>query len=252
MKYLLFLLLLPASEEHFEVAQQLFQGGVEHMENHRFPEAIKQLRASLRLRESPPALFNLGVCCERTREYECTVQSLERFLALSSPNAPGTAEARALVKKALSKVAIVQLSIEEGADRFSVNGASQSPASGEHRLILNPGEHELTLSRASEQTRKTLRLTAGQQLSLSLRPPSPTLAPLDPLPTLTPKLDPPPPPTTATTKPEEPSVLGAWWLWTTIGLVVAATATGVAVAMTRSPTELNCGSWGVSLGGDCP
>lgn len=95
----LILVLLVGSDETYRDARRWFERGVAAMDAGRIEDAIAAFEQSLALRESGPALFNLGMACRKLERHDCTLASLERFLTLIPPDA----DAIALAEEALAE-----------------------------------------------------------------------------------------------------------------------------------------------------
>jgi hypothetical protein len=188
-----------------------------------FQEARDQFSRAHALFPNARTLRGLGFTAFELRNYVDAVQSLKG--ALASQVRPLTGKLRTkteeMLERARGYVGTLSLKLEPPNAVLSIDGIRASERTPS--LELDVGDHVLEFraeGRLSE--RRAVRIKGGQTEVLEV-----SLARV--------------PRERGPTQGERPvaqvPVYKRWWLWTTIGLVVAGAATGVALALTRDDTS---------------
>src|SRR5690606_28214609 len=91
-----------AHAQDHEAARQHFEEGVRLLEDSRFAAAARELEASLELRDSPSALYNLALAYRGLGRYKKAIELFQRFL--KSADDPELARMRTSVEEELSEL----------------------------------------------------------------------------------------------------------------------------------------------------
>jgi hypothetical protein len=170
--FVLLMLASPASAQDNEAARRHFEQGVRLLEDSRFAGAARELEQSLALRDSPPAVYNLGLAYRGMGRYKQAIEMFERFMKTAKE--PRYAPMRAQVKTELEQLAggLARLSLEisGGASAVTVDRATVGQRDGTFRLTLDPGSHRVEVrKRGHRPVVRQLDLEPGSTSRLTLR-----------------------------------------------------------------------------------
>jgi tetratricopeptide (TPR) repeat protein len=199
--------------------------GLSEFELSHFEEAREQFKQAHALYPNARTLRGLGMVEFELRHYSASVDLLQQALASSvKPLADKLrSDTEALLERARSYIGEVRLVIEPASTSITVDGVSAADA-GSEPLVLDVGDHVIEL-RATGYLAQTHRVQveggAEQTLRVKLAAFSAEVAEAEARPDREP------------TKPVP--LRRRWWLWTTIGVVVAGGAVAAAVLLTRDP-----------------
>ena len=204
--------------------------GIKEFDLGNYAEARSAFRQAHNLYPNARTLRGLGKAEFELKNYRASVEFLEA--ALSSPVRPLSADLRqdveALLARARSYVAHYDLQLTPPAAQVLLDGEQLRLAPGD-KLVLEVGDHLLEVRAGGYQPhRRTLRVTGGTQqvLRIQLQQTSGQTSPTD-----------------------SESVWEQWWLWTVLGVGVAAIATGVVIGLNAedtiaAPRDGNVEAWG--------
>lgn len=198
-------------------ARALFEEGTELYERGRLAEAEDRFRRSLELRPASSVRYNLAAVLVDTARF-AEARELYAIVA-DDPRAPAdvrrTAGERAReLEGRLARLTVTLEGEPEGVEVHLDGDVLSGP--GPH--LVDPGRHVLVASRDGARVfRRDLSLGEGEQQEVTV---------LTTLPDVTAPAEPP------AGAPASGDVTGEWWLWTLVGLAVAAlTAGAVAIGV---------------------
>jgi hypothetical protein len=215
----------------------LIHEALAEFEDGNYPEARALFLRAHALQPSARTFRGLGVSAFALREYEDATSKLE--LALASPVKPLDpalrSEAQLLLERSYGFVGRYELGMEPTFAQLLVDGAESDVRAGQ-RLLLSIGHHQLEArAPAYESDKRTLDVAGGENTGLSF-----TLAkiPVEPI-----AIAPVAPPPVELVRPApfvplrdeapHPPLYENPWLWTGVGVAVAALVIGVSVGATR-------------------
>ncbi|MDD9947684.1 MAG: hypothetical protein OXU20_41975 [Myxococcales bacterium] len=241
----------PASEPvvedstELETARTLFYEAVELLDHDRWEEAERRLRSVLEIRYSPVVAYNLANAL--AQQSRCVEAHAWLTGVLEHPEADTevTEVARALID--LCNQRLGWLSIELIGDttdvELIVNGRQVQLAELEQLVPVDPGEAKVVAMRDGREvgsastvvgSQRTPSDPSGSKLTLQIAPVEPSAPSRTPVnlavrrSSVASSVS-----QAAVAEPRDPKrnedagLLGQWWFWGTVGVVVAATVTGV-------------------------
>lgn len=140
-------LLLGVPDPRTEEARQAFDLGVQALDRGDAAQAVELFERSIALRDSQPALFNLGLAYMRLDQSTKAISVLRRFTANAEPGQPGARRAALLIEQLEERVARVTLEIVGQPDLVAVDGEETALEDGVHDLTLDAGRHELRVEK---------------------------------------------------------------------------------------------------------
>lgn len=152
-------------------AREHFDRGVALIQDSRFAEAVAEFEESLRLRTSPPVLYNLGLGNRGMGKFLEAIERFEQFMENSDPtrHAEMRRSATELLAELRRDLSRATLTVRGGAAQVAVDGTAQSMSDGVHRLVLNPGTHLFEATRPGYQpARLSVNLEPRTQTDLEL------------------------------------------------------------------------------------
>lgn len=193
-------------------ARALFEEGTELYERGRLAEAEDRFRRSLELRPASSVRYNLAAVLVDTARF-AEARELYAIVA-DDPRAPAdvrrTAGERA--RELEGRLARLTVTLEGEPEGVEVR-LDGDVLSGPGPHLVDPGGHVLVASRDGARVfRRELSLGEGERHEVTV---------LTTLPDVTAPADPPP-----SGAPASGDVTGEWWLWTLVGLAVAALTAG--------------------------
>jgi hypothetical protein len=203
-----------------------------------YAEARSGFREAHRLFPNARTFRALGMAEFELKNYPAALEYLEQALTCAERplNASQRADTEQLLTRARGYVGRYQLSLRPPSATLLVDGNAPTLRAG-NLLVLPVGEHSLEADADGHRPlRRSLQVVGGEEESLDL-----VLLP-------TPVAAAPEEHRSDTPAPATP-VYKKWWLWTTIGVVVAAgVATGVVLGMRKSDDgEVSGGNTGTVL-----
>lgn len=240
------------------LAREEFQTGMEAVEGQKWEDARAAFARSYALLPRPLTLLNLAGTQAQTGHLVAASESYRQFLreARSAPASAHRADAERALARVETRLGHVELRVDGIAqdDTLTLDGEGLSTATVGLDLPIDPGKHEVLLSRAGAvAARASFDAGEGETQQVTLHPlPAPAIAapsaaaspPPPPL-ALTPSMSPTPrveqpawlAPTPAEKPPSSGSVFKSPWFWTAAGVVVGAAVTvGVLASRTTEAT----------------
>jgi hypothetical protein len=224
-------------------ARKLFNEGLDLREAGKIEEALSKFLAADALARTPKTRLELGRTHERlghlVAAYEAylSVKSLPVEAGFESKYAAVRAEAAQLAGAVRSRLAQIDLAIEQPIEKLEIDGEEIAPAAWKEPRVVDPGEHVITARVDGHEPRQlTITLKEGEHKTVAVEPgpPLPKVEParVDPLP---PPAAPPAPPARRV---DVVSSSGMHWLfWVGAGVSGAALVTGAitgGIALHRS------------------
>ena len=202
-------------------ARVLFEEGLQYSDSGQWDRAIERYQQTLRLRDSPQVRYNLAIALNESGRL---VEASEQLNQIT--NHPDVVEevrvgASELLSGIVPRLARLQLQIDGDLSNAEVrlDARSLDTALLGVPIICDPGAHRVTISReGTEIEAREVTTVSGSIVNLRFTIPeqAPPIALL------------------GETRPEEPRpLIRQWWLWTTVGVVVAGTVT--AIIMMQDP-----------------
>ena len=228
-----------AGEDNPPGYDQAIENALHEFELENYAEARSGFREAHRLFPNARTFRALGMAEFELKNYPAALEYLEQ--ALASAERPLSASQRAdteqLLTRARGYVGRYQLSLRPPSATLLVDGNAPTLRAG-NLLVLPVGEHSLEADADGHRPlRRSLQVVGGEQesLDLVLLPTPVAAAPVEHRPD--------------TPAPAATPVYKKWWLWTTIGVVVAAgVATGLVLGMRKSDdAEVTGGNTGTVL-----
>jgi len=232
--------------QQLNIARSLFEEGLDFMDRKDWTQAADRFSRVLQMRWSPVVAYNLGSTLVELGEIGDAVEHLRRVMREPALEDSVRLPAEQLLKQAearLGKIRILILGEDEGLvvmldDSEWPKAAIGIPvplAPGRHRVVLQQGAEELEAREIFVSEREQLDVTFDR----------------------TPEEEPAAVPAPAAVAASAPgngsddgaynefaggdeaddggSILGAWWLWTAVGVVVAAATVVTVVAVSSDP-----------------
>jgi hypothetical protein len=209
--------------------------GVAEYEQKNFAESREQFRRAHALFPNARTLRGLGITEFELRNYGDSVSFLEQALASDAKRLEGPLreETEAVLARAKGYVGEVHLDLEPSAATVIVDGITVE-IDPHKSLVLDVGDHVLEFrSEGRLAERRAIKVKGGQVESLHVVLPelvtesvaAPVAAPLAPAPSVR-----------DSQHSERVPVYKRWWLWTTLGVVVAGAAVATALLLTAETT----------------
>jgi hypothetical protein len=216
-----------AQDADAQRARELFERGVQLMQNEDWSAALVQLEESFRLRPTQVALFNMGLCHKGLRRYGAAIRAFERMIVELGDRAPGNRVelARAEIQALRALFGTVTVEVQPAGARIFVDGEPAGTAPLAEPLELSAGNHVIRATgEGLTADTVTIAVIAGASTTVRLAPPAlPPAPPEHPNP-------PPPPPHVQTRIPPTPPPpivrderhgLAPMWFWSSAGLAGA-------------------------------
>lgn len=207
--------------------------GLEEYQLGNFQEARDQFARAHALHPNARTLRGLGFTAFELRNYVEAESSLQAALDSREKPLEGTLrrETEEMLARAQSYVGSITLQLQPATAVLTVDGirssppASDGPSGGPNSLRLDVGDHVLELrAEGFVAERRAVRVSGGQTQSLQIV--------LTRLPSGADSV----PSARNTERSIATPIYKRWWLWTAVGVVVAAAAAGAAIALTRKQT----------------
>lgn len=154
-----------------ERARQLFEQGVEALDDGRFRDAADLLRQSLEIRESAAARFNRALALRGAGDYLEALRELERTLELANTRRHRQLrqQAQQMQSELREQVATVRIHVEGGAERVEIDGEVVARADGLVELQRNPGPIVIVVRREGyAAVERQFEIAAGSERDLHL------------------------------------------------------------------------------------
>jgi hypothetical protein len=147
-----------------EEARLAFEAGLAALDAGDAARAVESFERSLALRESAPALYNLGLAHRKLENRILAVEALERFLA----RAPGSAKApraRELIRELRTRLGRVAVDARGGADEVTIDGRPTVA----RVLDVEPGAHVVRVVKRGHQPEEaTVTVEAGSTATVAI------------------------------------------------------------------------------------
>jgi tetratricopeptide (TPR) repeat protein len=209
----------PTDSPDVELAKSHFNTGQLDYEQKRFAEAAREFEEAFRLSPRSPLLYNIGKSYDGAGDHARALEAYRRYLLIpdtvDSPDRPVV-----LARVALLEHLVGRLTIHTAAGaQLTLDGAPLGTAP--HAPVeVNPGAHTLTASREGYRTFRGKFVAAPDRAVTVLAP----LASLMQVKVV------------EVPRAEKPTPLyKKWWLWTAVGVVVAAGAVTAGVLGSQTP-----------------
>lgn len=207
-------------------AKRLYTEGLAHARNEDWVRARQAFEASLERARVPATVFNLAVALEEAGAWSEALARYREFLEIAEGNRgarrfvpTATEHARDLERSMPRLTVTVEDDSRTGAN-LVIDGTRYSFSAAAEGLPVDPGQHEVTLERGTQNVSRAVTMGAGEAQELSLE-----------LPDLRPaSVDPAFEPASTTVLLEEEPASNRTGLWVGLG-VGAAVLAGVAVAV---------------------
>lgn len=213
--------------EQTALARSLFREGVSLATEERYPEAVERFRRVHELQPTPGVAYNLAAALVHTGELVEASELLRSAVASPDASAQVAEQARGLLAETEARIAHLTVRVEgatEGASLF-LDGEPLRTAALGVAMPLDPGPHVVDARRGSDVVAaEEVSLDEGQAVDVTLTVPLPEVV-----------AEPEPAPVAFTGvaagsrsggAEDEGSVLGAWWLWTGVAVLVTAGVLG--------------------------
>jgi tetratricopeptide (TPR) repeat protein len=194
-----------------------FEQGVALVADGEFEAALAEFRISYRLRRLPGVLYNIGVVERRLNRYGEAVDTFRSYLADAEERGEPAAridEVRSIVSELEPLLASVSVQTSEAEAHVFVDGefVGRTPLGAD--LRIQAGSHDIEVRLEGFQTyRETIEVHGEEHRRLVVE-----LSP-------------------ARRRPWYEQ----WWVWTTVGVVLAGAAVAVALPLTLTPEEADFG-----------
>jgi hypothetical protein len=224
-------------------AVRLQTEGLRLLDQHDAAGALDRFRAAYALVPSPKVLFNLGRAHlelgHRPEAFEC----FEVFLAEATNVPPRSrADAELFRSELRGKLGFVDVVGPAGA-RVEVDGLGRGTLPLPRQLAVEPGTHLVAVTRdGAAVIERRLYFAEGAMLRVAAETVAPVPRPLQP-PLLESVLEPEPAPPLAVRSeppPEPRPIVGRWWFWTGVVVVLAGSALAVAAATGAFSRDAGC------------
>jgi len=219
----------PGGDATTERARELFGEGIALAGNADFAEAALRFREAYALVQAPNIAYNLAVALVELGEVSEAAELVQSILADDDAPADIRGLASGLAARIEGRLAHLRVSIagDRGDATIHLDGETLPEEQLGESIALDPGDHVVTAERqGSILERQERTIDDGASVEITLDPSTwPGAAP-DPVPVAD----------------EGGSILGKWWFWTIIGVVVVgAVVIGVAAASggTEGPLDGN-------------
>jgi len=158
-------------------ARTLFEQGRALATDERWVEALDVFQRSRAIVERPGTVFNIAAVLMRLGRARETIETVDRFLAISNPrrDAAMRHSAEALRDAAEASLRQVVLRISPGEARVEIDGQAVEPAGETRSLTLDPGAHAVTVSLAGHEPARFTLEPGDDEREVVLQPSDGTL-----------------------------------------------------------------------------
>lgn len=158
-------------------AQPLFRRGVAALHQSRFAEAVEALEASVALRPSPPAVYNLGFAYVGLGRHRDAIAQFERWLDQPSRGATPATLATVRAEIARLRSTLITVTVTPSDATLTINGRAEPLRDG--RAIVDPGRRVIEVTRTGFTTeRRDVAVDPGGRVDVTLRELPPPIAPI--------------------------------------------------------------------------
>jgi hypothetical protein len=212
----------PAGGPDLELAKAHYRTGEIYYERNRFPDAAREFEEAFRLSKRPELLYNMGKSYDGVGDHAKALGAYRRFLAAVavSPDRAAVEERVISLEKLVGRVTI-RASVEGAAVEVDGNRVGKAPLEGP--LELNPGGHKIEVSAEGYRTwRGTAVAAPGKESVVDAQ-----LESMVKVQVVKEVVE--------VERRKKVPVYKQWWLWTAVGLVVAAGAITAGVLGSQEP-----------------
>jgi tetratricopeptide (TPR) repeat protein len=200
-------------------ARALAQEGAALFQKDDFQRALQKFQEAYDKFPSPKLFWNISQALRGLGRYAEGLEMLERFLAEANDASPEyRTQANEQLPQFNAKVGRVTIDCDQPGAVVTVDDRQKGIIPLAKPIILDPGEHRLSVGWQGKGNSVSFNLAAGQSLAQAIRFKGGGLS-------LTPDAEP---------KAEEPSTGRSTWYWVAGGVVAAAAATTLILIFSRS------------------
>lgn len=204
-----------AAQDATHRAQNLFERALQALSEGRAAEGRDLLRRSLEILPTVPTRYNLALALRRTGEPTRSLDILE-VLSEGELGDEDRQRVEMQLQEVRAEVGHVIVTIRGAREaELEVDGQSEGAVNARQprEILVDPGEHVI-VARGETSAREEIEVDRGarMEITLTLPPPTPAGAAVDDSPNL-------------------------WWLWTGIGVLVAAGAITTVLLLTSGPPD---------------
>lgn len=201
----------PEADVGEEIARQHFRQGVALARERAWTAALAEFRACYDITHEPAVLYNIGVVERELRRYADAADTLRRYLAATEGTDADPARrdaVRVLVRELEAVLGTVAIETSPPGVELFVDGDPEGTTPLARPLRLEAGEHRLELRLDGYVPRlDVVEVHSRSELQLSY----------------------------ALERVEATRWYRQWWLWTTVGVVVAGAVLATTLALTLEP-----------------
>jgi tetratricopeptide (TPR) repeat protein len=208
-----------APDTDLELAKAHYKTGELYYARGRFPDAAREFEEAYRLSHRSDLLYNMGKSYDGVGDYAKALAAYRRWLA-EVPNGADRGDVTSRVSAMEGLVGRLELSSSVDGASITLDGAEVGPSPIAQPIEVNPGAHQIVVSHEGYRTfRKTVVASPGKR--------EPIRAVLESLVSVR--------VVEVERKEKAVPVYKKWWLWTAVGLVVAAGAVTAGVLGAQGP-----------------
>jgi tetratricopeptide (TPR) repeat protein len=200
-----------------DIAKAHFATGQAYYEHGRYVDAAREFEEAYRLSPRAPLLYNVGKSYDGANDLARALDAYRRFLEAAPGDNPDRGEVGRRVELLTTLVGTLTLHNPVDGSAVTVDGAAAGTTPLTTPLLVNPGRHQLALSRERYATfRRAINVPVGGVVYVEVQQVEAV------------KLV-----TVAPPKNDKP-IYKRWWLWTAVGGAVVAAGVVTAVVLTTS------------------
>lgn len=144
----------PARAQDHQEARRYFAEGRRYASEERWVEALEAFEASRERVERPGTVFNIAAVLIRLGRARDSIVAVDRFMEISDPRADARMRADAEELRAAAEQSLrrVVLTLRPSGAIVEVDGEPIEGSGSERQLVLDPGEHSVSVSLEGYET----------------------------------------------------------------------------------------------------